>query len=297
MKLSRERKGETFIFAESTLWALFPVITILSFTNLSPLISLAGSIVFATIFFAAVLTIKKKWYELKNTSALGDILLATFFIGILFHLLYFFGLQKTSAGNASIIALTEIFFSYLFFHVFRKDYIPKEHIVGAVLMIIGAFIVLYPNLQGFKGGELLIMAGAFIAPFGNFFQQRARKKVSSETMMFIRSLISSIFIFFLILILKAPFSFPEIKNSLPLLLINGIFMLGLSKILWIEGIHRISVTKANALNSMSPLLTLLFAWVFLKDSPTIWQFLSFIPMFFGIILLGVKKNDHSANQL
>lgn len=289
MVLSREKKGEFFVFAESFLWGLFPVITLLSFNNLSPLVSLLGSIIFATIFFAAILTVRSKWGELKNTSALKDILLATLIIGILLYLLYFFGLQRTSAGNVSIVALTEIFFSYLFFHVFKKNYIPPAHLIGATLMVVGALIVLIPSLQNFRGGELLIMLAAMIAPFGNFFQQKAREKVSSETLMFVRSLVSSIFILFLILILKTPLSFTTIKISLPLLLINGVFMMGLSKIFWIEGIHRISVTKANALASISPLLTLIFAWILLKDAPTIWQLLSFVPMFFGVLLLG-KRN-------
>ena len=53
----------------------------------------------------------------------------------------------------------------------------------------------------------------------------------------------------------------KVSSSLLFLVINGVLLLGVSKILWIEGIHRINVTKANALNSLGPLLTLLFAWL------------------------------------
>ena len=158
-----------------------------------------------------------------------------------------------------------------------------------MLMIVGALIVLYPALQKFKGGELLILAAAFIAPFGNFYSQRARKLVSSETILFIRSFIASAFLLFFCLILKQDLSFLNIKDSLIFLVINGVLMLGLTKIFWIESIHRISITKANALSSMAPLFTLFFAWVFLKDIPTIWQLLSFIPMFFGILLLSTTS--------
>lgn len=138
--------------------------------------------------------------------------------------------------------------------------------------------MLYPNIHSFRGGELLILAASAIAPFGNLFQQRARKKVSSESIMFLRSMISAAVIFLLIIIIRPDFSYTGLKSSWIILLINGILLLGLSKILWIEGIHRISVMKANALNSISPLLTLIFAWVFLQNFPTIWQILSFIPI-------------------
>ena len=240
---------------------------------------------FATIFFAVLLSIKKEWHELMTTSAYRDILLTTFIIGILCYIFSFFGLQHTSAGNASIITLTEIFFSFLFFHVLRKDYIPVQHTIGAVLVVCGAIIVLYPNIHSLQIGDLFILLAAFIAPLGNFFTQRARKKVSSETIMFIRSIITTLFILLLILIFRIDFSFSDLESSSLLLLINGIFLLGLSKIMWIEGIHRISVTKAGALGSMAPLLTLFYAWLLLKDIPTVWQLFSLIPMAFGVILL------------
>lgn len=292
MKLSKEREGELFVFTQAALWALFPVITILSFNKLSPLISLGISTLFASVFFALVLSLKNKWHEIKNTSTLKDILLATFFIGILYYLFIFFGLRYTSAGNASIIALTEVLFSYLFFNIWKKDPLPHQHIAGAVMMVVGAIIVLYPNLQNFQLGDILILIAAFFPPFGNFFARRARRKVSSETIMFIRSIISGAMILLLAFIFNSSFSVPDLKDSFMFLFINGVFLLGLSKIMWIEGIHRVSVVKANALGSISPLLTLLFAWIFLQNIPTTFQLLSFIPMFFGVILLGMNnKND------
>lgn len=289
MKLSKERQGELFIFSEAALWALFPVITILTYNKLSPLVSLGIGTIFAAIFFAVMLSVKKKWHEITNTSTLKEILIATFFIGILYYLFYFYGLRYTSAGNASIIALTEIFFSFLLFNIWKKEPLPPQHIGGALLMVFGAIIILYPNLHEFRLGDILILIGAACPPFGNLFVRRARKQVCSETIMFIRSIISGVIILLLAIILNNNFSYADLKTSLPLLFINGVFLLGLSKVLWIEGIHRISMVKSHALSSLSVLITLLFANIFLHNVPTLWQFFSFIPMFFGIILLG--KNN------
>jgi drug/metabolite transporter (DMT)-like permease len=288
MGLNTEKQGELYIALECLLWGLFPVITALSYNQQSPLIALEISTLFATGFFALVLSIKHKWYEVKNIAALKDILLGTFFIGVLYYFLYFFGLRYTSPGNASIIALTEVFFSFIFFHVWRKEYIPSQHIVGAVLMILGACIVLLPNVRTIQLGDILILVAAFVAPFGNYYQQKARIMVSSETILFIRSAISAAVIFIILFASGATVSTTDLKQSLIVLLINGTLMLGLSKLLWIEGIHRISVTKAVALESVSPIITLLFAWILLKNAPTIWQLTSFAPMFIGILFLGVK---------
>ncbi len=184
MNLSRERVGEIFIFFEAVLWGLFPVITVLSQNKLPTLISLGFSTLFASVFFSLVVSYKKKWHELKNIPALRDILMATMIAGVFFYLLYFFGLRHTSPGNASIIMLSEIFFSYLYFHVWRKDKLPTWHIAGAILMVIGGVIIFYPSFRQFQFGDLMVLSAAFIAPFANFYQKRARAKVSSEVIFF-----------------------------------------------------------------------------------------------------------------
>ncbi len=69
------------------------------------------------------------------------------------------------------------------------------------------------------------------------------------------------------------------------LLANGVLIFGVSKILWLEGISRISVTKALALGSLAPLFTLFIAWIVLKQAPTAWQIASLAPFFLGVLLL------------
>lgn len=289
MKISKERTGELFIIFEALLWGLFPVMTVLSQNKLPSLISLGFSTLFSSIFFGAIITYKNKWQELKNISALQDILIATALLGILYYLLFFFGLRFTSPGNASIIALSEIFFSYVYFHVWKKDDLPSQHIIGAILMIIGVIIIFYPNLHSFQIGDLLILAASFIAPFGNFYQKRARTKVSSESILFIRSFLSAVVVLFLAFIFHNSFFTKNFNSSLLFLLINGVLVLGLSKVFWIEGIHRISIMKANALGSIAPLVALFFSFILLQKIPTMYQLISFIPMFFGILFLSKNK--------
>src|SRR3990167_7346990 len=140
--MTKDRQGELFSIAGTLLWSLFPIITIISFNHISPLVSLASGTFLAAIFFALVLSIRKKWPEVKNPQALRDMVVGASIIGVIFYILFFFGLKYTSAGNASIIAKTEVFFSFLFFHVWYREHISRKHILGAICMIIGAVIVL-----------------------------------------------------------------------------------------------------------------------------------------------------------
>lgn len=284
-KISDERAGELSIGFASLLWGLFPVITVLSYNKLSPLLSLSISSLVAGLFFGLVITLKNKWPDVFKRSALVNILLATLFTGVLYYCFVFFSLRYTTSGNVSIISLSEVFFSYLFFHILKKEYISRNHLLGSILVVLGALIVLYPNLHGFHKGDFLILVASMIAPFGNFFARKARKEVGSEIIMFVRSILAGLFIFALYIIFDNNILYIDIKSSTLFLLTNGLLLLGFSKILWIEGIHRIAVTKANAISSLSPLITLFVAWIVLKQVPTLWQLTAIVPMFFGVRLL------------
>ena len=120
MNFSEERKGELLVTADTLMWGLFPIITILSYTTLNPLASLGASTLVAAILFSVIVSVKRNWLALRNRSALFDMLMVGLLMGVTVYTLYYIGLQKTTAGNASLIGLTEIFFSYLLFNIWKK---------------------------------------------------------------------------------------------------------------------------------------------------------------------------------
>lgn len=296
---SEERKGEWYIYPQVILWGLFPVITVLSYATVPSLISYAWSSIFAALFFAGLVTFRGKWSELLNLELWKYSAYIILFIGILYYGLFFVGLTMTSPGNAAIIALFEIFTSFVFFHVIRRDQISGTHIIGAGLMLTGAIIVLGRNFSGINLGDVLILAATAAAPAGNLFQQRARLIASSEAIMLVRTLATIPIIFALAYLLKMHASLADVQASLLFLVINGVLLFGFTKLLWIEAIHRISVTKANALSSLAPLATLVFAWIFLTQLPTVWQLLSLVPFMLGTLLLTdhIRLMDWHVNKL
>ena len=152
-------------------------------------------------------------------------------------------------------------------------------------MVIGALIVLAPNFSTVHVGDLLIFAGTFFAPFGNLFQQKARAIASSDAIMFLRSLLMTSAMFLLAFVMHTYASVADIRASLPFLIVNGVILLGVGKIFWIESIHRISVTTSTALQTMAPFITLFLAWLILHQAPTVWQLTSLVPLVLGVLLL------------
>src|SRR4051812_23577702 len=126
--ISKERKGEILIIAQALIASLFPIITKVSIRNLNPLSSLLWSTIFALIFFTGIIFWRNSWSKFLNREALPSLIGAGVILGVFFPLLQFIGLKYTSAGNAGVILTMEVFFTFLFFNFWKKDYLSRKHL-------------------------------------------------------------------------------------------------------------------------------------------------------------------------
>src|SRR3989339_1148074 len=280
----RQRRGEGFLLAEELLWGWFPIVPLLSYRHLAPLWSMAIAIMFSPIFFSGLMARRHLWPELAQRGGWPDLAWASLFIMLLFILL-FIGLSYTTAGNAALILFLQVFFSFCYFNLFKGEQMQPAHLAGVALMSAGALLVLFPDEAGFNRGDFLVLLAAMLAPAANHSQQRARAQVSAVTLLFVRNL-TSLPVLFLLACLFAPLpGQAALKATWWLLLLNGLFLMGLSKIYWIEGLHRLPITKVSAMTALSPLFTMLFAYPVLGETPGFWQLAGVAPILIGGILI------------
>jgi len=285
MTLSETRKGELYAFSEIFLWSFFPIVSILSFAKLPSLISFGWSAIFAAVFFACVVTYRRTWNECRSIELWKYLFFISLCIAVLYYVFFFLGLRSTSAGNAALVSEFEIFTTFFFFHIVRREYISSYHVLGAVCMVLGVAIVLVPQFSGFERGDLLILLATVFPPLGNLYQQKARLIASSETILFLRTILSIPIIFLLASLLGEHADLTAVRSSLLLLVINGAILLGWQKMLFLEAIHRVPIPKVIALGALTPFLTLVLAWFLVSQSPNIWQLTALVPLITGALLL------------
>jgi len=282
--MQEERKGEIYMLLLSLLESWFPIFSLFSIALIGAMFSFAFSVSIATIIFVSLIIYQKKFSELFRKDARKDLLLTTFFINLLF-LLAFTGLQYTTAGNMAVIIFMQLFFAYLYFNVFGDHKLSITHTIGAVIMAVGALLVLIPDDLSLNKGDLIIFVAAALAPFANLYQKRARTYVSSETILAFRNIVALPVLFGIAFIAEP---FPSQENliaALPYILAIGFLVLGLSKVLYIEALHRISITKVSAMLALIPLFTLIFAYFTLNEIPELRQILGIIPILIGGYLI------------
>lgn len=282
--MTKEREGELFMVGLALLESWFPIFSIVSMSYIGALYTYTYSLIIALVFFLIIMYKRDKFKELKNKKAYKDLLLTSFWITTLF-LLVFIGMQYTTAGNMAVIIFLQLLFSFLYFNVLGKEEMDKVHIIGASLMGIGALIILLPDNISFNKGDLLIFLAAAIAPFANLYQKRARVYCSSETILGFRTVVGLPFIAVMAWYFEPTTTFEGFKQALPSLLFIGILIYVVSKIMWIEALHRISITKVSAMLGLVPMMTLFFAYLYLNEVPEFRQIVGIIPVLVGGYLI------------
>lgn len=283
--MTEERKGELYSLGRTLIAGVFPVLAILSFGKLPSMLALAWTTFFGGIFFLVLMIYKNLWHELLNITLWKYVSMIVLFICILYYGFLYAGFAITSAGNGGIISLCEVLTSYLFFHIIRNEFFSNDNKVGALLMLLGAVLVLAPNFSGINKGDFLVLIAVFFPPVGNLYAQKAKQIASSVSILFLRCLISTPILFLLAYAFGNHTTTDVLIISLPYLILNGVLYFGLEKILFLESITRISVTKALSLGSIAPFITLIVGWLVLHQAPTFWQIMSLVPLTLGVLFI------------
>ncbi len=282
--MKQERSGELLMVAFAVFEGWFPIFTVMALHFITPVFAYSFTLIFAIVFFMALIVLRKKSGELLLWSAYKDLLLTSLFISIMFACIYI-GLSYTTAGNMAVLIFLQVFFSFLYFNLIGGEKFAGLHLLGALLMASGAIVILFPDELTLNKGDLLVLLAAALAPIANLYQKRARRQVSSETILAFRSIVALPLILIIAILLEPVPEWEDIISALPYIATSGLLLMGLSKIFWVESIHRISITKASAMAALIPVFTLLFAYLSLNEVPGNSQLVGIFPILVGGYLI------------
>jgi drug/metabolite transporter (DMT)-like permease len=279
-QMTKERQGELLMLGLSILESWFPILSIVAISYVGALHTYMYSLVIAFFFYMVIMYKRDRFRELQNRAAYRDLLLTTFWITAIF-ILIFIGMRYTSAGNMAVIVFLQVLFSYLYFNVLGKEKMERVHLIGALIMVVGAVIILVPDDMQFNKGDWLILLASAFAPIVNLYQKRAREYCSAETILGFRTVVGFPFVAVLSYWLEPAVSWENLELALPYIFLIATFVYVVAKIMWIEALNRITITKLSAMLALMPLFTLLFAYLYLGEVPEIRHFMGIVPVLVG----------------
>lgn len=227
--------------------------------------------------------VKKEWKSSQFFVKL--FLLCSSLFAVLYPTFIFMALEKTTVTNVVLVSRFEsviyIWLVYLLFHF----QLTKQQVIGYFIITFGIVILLVFNEKFmFNQGIFFAVLAAIAYAIGSLFNKLSLQHFSVGTFVFIRNILSA-FLFFFIAIQQYGFHhFQDAFNGdlWIVMLIYATLIIVIGQFCWYTGLkNRPPSTLAN-LNMIMPFLTIFYAFLFLKEYPSIVHFIAM-----SIILLGM----------
>ncbi|MBA7604728.1 hypothetical protein ES703_11854 [subsurface metagenome] len=226
------------------------------------------------------------------------------FIGIIFglnQLLFFIGYELAGAINGSLTQKTTVFFSLIFGFLILKERITKVQIIFSTILFFGLILAISHgsfNLLTFSidilSGVLIMLFITCLWMFGHSITKPVfnRNEVTPTQMVFIRNILSGIILF------STYFLFFPFENiSLLFVPINQFYYISMGAVYgaglycWYKTLSYLDVSKATILFSPTPIITAIFATLFLGELFTIFHLIGLVIIIVSIVIIVKQKEE------
>ena len=230
---------------------------------------------------------RREWGILGLVATLGAILAPSF---------YFFGLQSTSASDATILSNSEIVFTVILAILFFKEKIRRTGYFSIFLVFVGVILVTINTdfssdvLDFANVGNLFIILTMFCWALDNNLSKILTKTIDVSRLVHLKSLLGGATLLGIVLLFGIPISISD-ENWINLILL-GVIGFAAPMFLFYYAIKNIGAVKTILIFSTSSIFGVVYAFIFLQEQIQYHQILAMGIMVFGIMLLR-KENIHT----
>jgi len=222
----------------------------------SSLFTGAKNVIVAIFLFSLILLAKdfKKLKELKLKDY-AKLFLIGLLGGSIPFLLFFKGLQMTTASQGAFVHKTMFVWVAVLALVFLKEKLDKGIIIGAVLLLLGNFFLLKMNGFVFTTGDLLILAATLFWSMETIISKQALKTIDSRIVAFGRMFFGSLIILvFLIITNKISLISTLTGTHWLWILVTSLFLFGYV-FTWYSGLKTIKASVATSVLLLGSVIT------------------------------------------
>ena len=258
-------------------------------------ILLASFVYLLASLVATPLIKKKKQYSSSSTTPKDKILLLAIAISgaVIGPLLFFAGLEDSTASDSALLLNGEIIFSVFLAILLFREKIPTVGYLAVALVIAGVVIVttnMEFSLSAFdiqNVGNLLIIGATLFWALDNNLSKILSTKLGVARIVQLKSLIGGSILLVLVFLLQIPINV-ELEH-IPNILLLGIAGFGASIFLFLHSLKRIGTVKTVMIFSTSSVFGLIFAAVFLQEEISNFQVIAMCVILSGFYLLYKKQ--------
>ena len=291
----REREGVILVIICVFIHGAHPIlgkygvslVSPLFFASLTNLIAAAGLILIILLKKESlIILIKKRFFIL--------LFLIGFFGTTLSNIMFFYGVRLTSGINSAILLQVEPIYALIIGYLLLRERVSSRQILSTLLIISGTLLVIYQGTTRMNWGDILILLTPLCYQTGHFFSKQLLNETEISPLFIAtgRTLYGG-----LILLLLNQFTGTHEFNILIQPSILGVFVFygivvyALSYLTFYGAIKRINLSKASAIISVYPAISIILARFILKEVPDFYQLGGFFIIMLGIFYLANLKSE------
>jgi drug/metabolite transporter (DMT)-like permease len=206
--------------------------------------------------------------------------------------LLLYGLEQTSASDASILTNGEVIFTIILSSIFFGEK-PRGRLgVFGVTLVIGGLFMATTDLQvsgtiiQFNAGNVMILASMFLWAIDNNLSRRLTRTVPPAKIAMVKSLLGGTILLGIAALLGMGSTITAIQLDLWLIIIGmSVSGFGGALLLFLKGIKTIGTVKTMSAFSMTPIFGIIIAALVLGESITIFQGIATAIIIAGILMV------------
>ena len=285
-KIPNHRKGLIYISFTAFLWStsgfFIKYLTINAFQ-----ISFFRSLIAAlTVFFITMARKKKLKFEFDKVSNFA----AIFYAGIL--ILFVLATKMTTAANAIFLQFTAPMYLVVLEPLLLKTKFDSKNVVTIIICIFGMMLFFFGKLElgNIYGNLLAIASGMCFAMFSLLLKYKKVKHKNDNTLnnVIMGNVLVAVIAFFVV--------FPDFTLALTqslILLYMGARQIGVSYIIFNEGIKYVSATESMIIATLEAIFNPIWVFVGIGEMPSIYSIFGGLIIFAAIIWRNFSKKEKS----
>ncbi|MGH9419514.1 MAG: DMT family transporter [Thermoanaerobaculia bacterium] len=194
----------------------------------------------------------------------------------IYQLLFVFGVSKTNVANAALIAAASPALIAIASRIGRLEHIRRRVLAGIALSLFGVALVVLGSAQShgqttFLGALIVFCStmcwAAFMILLGPYARRLDPIHISSFTMLggCIPMLIAT----------PAALAATDWSHvgaaAWAYVFYSSMISMGVAYVFWYRGLSVLGPTRTAVYGNLQPVVAIVVAWIFLKETPTLWQ--------------------------
>ena len=269
-----EKKGLWLVLGTALISGVSIFLNKFGMKDLDPAVFATSKNILVAVFLISTILVLKEWKTLKELNGKEWLQLATIGLigGSIPFLLFFTGLQMTSAAQAGFLHKTLFVWVAILATFTLKEKISKNMVIGGVLLLLGNLFILKMTGFAFGFGDVLILLATLLWAGEVTLSRHVLKSIDAlpgRVVAFGRMGFGSIFLLAYLLITQKITLIPTMTGSAWLwVLVTGVFLYGYVFTFY-EGLKRVPASIATAILLLGTVITTLLNLVW--NGTIAWQ--------------------------